>query len=36
LGKEQSRVRYVDAQGLWLASGEGLPDVRLSWEGGRP
>jgi hypothetical protein len=29
-------VRHVDDQGLWLSSGEGLPDVRLSWEGGRP
>jgi hypothetical protein len=36
LGKEQSMVRHFDAQGLWLSSGEGMPDVRLSWEGGRP
>lgn len=36
LGKEQSMVRHVDAQGLWLSSGQGLPDVRLSWEGGQP
>lgn len=36
LGTEQSQAKWTDAQGLWLSSGMGQPDVRLDWEGAKP
>jgi hypothetical protein len=36
LGIEQSQAKWTDAQGLWLSSGPGQPDVRLDWEGVKP
>ena len=36
LGLEQSQAKRTDAQGLWLGSGGGQPEVQLEWEVVKP